>query len=198
MKKTIALTLLGLASALALTTADAKAVESLPNEAQTKTEMSVDGAGIQIGTTNTEGFRFDNFVIDGKNKKQTVNANGELSVNVSDLRGTHDGWAVSAMLSPLTYNSIDGDTDEITTATVLLNNGTLSDSFGEALTLKEGLTISNAETLISSAAEGSGMGNWTHNWTAGNIILDIPAKEARDMYAGQYSTTITWTLAAAP
>lgn len=194
MKKTIALTLLGLASAFALTTTSVQAEElSSPS---TETNINVAGNGIKFSTgTPTVGFA--EFKINGETGEQSSNATGAISLDVNDLRGTHEGWNVSASITALSY-TYGGVTDTIAGASIVLKNGNLSDSFGDVITIADSLEIKDAGKPISNAEAGTGMGNWHHEWTAENTKLIIPAKEARDMYAGTYTTTINWKLVAGP
>lgn len=199
MKKTIALTLLGLASVFALSTTVVKAVESTPTPADTKTNLTTQGGDISISATSGD-LQFDNFTINAGTVDQSVNAQGDLSINVADLRGTREGWTVTAKHSGLESSEL-GKVDEIKGSTITLNNGTLSNDVDltDTLTLENDISISSeTDAPISTAGIGSGMGSWDHKWIAENITLIIPAKEARDMYEGKYSTTITWTLAATP
>ena len=194
MKKTIALTLLSLASVFALTTTSVQAEEL--SSASTETNIDVVGGGIKI-STGTPTVEFEEFTIDGQNGEQSSKATGAISLIVNDLRGTHEGWSVSANITPLSY--IKGEvTDSITEASIVLKNGGLSDSFGDTLAIEDSLEINTSATPISTAKAGEGMGNWSHDWTAENTKLIIPAKEARDMYAGTYTTTINWNLVAGP
>ncbi|MEY8371400.1 WxL domain-containing protein [Aerococcaceae bacterium 50-4] len=193
MKKTIALTLLGLASAFALTTTSAKAEETLPKSTQTETNLTTKGDGIDITVGN---LNFTEFTINTGKDTQPVSSTTGLEINVTDLRGTREGWQVSAQHDGLTYSD-----DTLTGATIALQDGGLSNNISEsnAPTLSQKLSIGEGEASpISTAIKENGMGTWDHNWGAGNVILNIPAKEARDMYEGQYSTTITWTLASVP
>lgn len=194
MKKTIALTLLGLASTFALTTTSVQAEEL--SSASTKTNINVAGGGIKFSTGKpTVGF--EEFTIDGQTDNKILEASEAISLNVNDLRGTHEGWNVSANITDLSYTNGEV-TDTIDGASIVLKNGGLSDSFGDVIKIANSLEIKDAGTPISNAEAGTGMGNWDHSWAAEDITLNIPAKAARDMYEGSYSTTITWTLSATP
>jgi hypothetical protein len=201
-KKTIALTLLSLASVFALSTTAVKAEENDPaadvTETTTTTNLTTQGAGISISATSGV-LQFKEFTINGNTGDQSVNAQGDLSINVADLRGTREGWTVTAKHSGLESSEL-GKVDEIKGSTITLNKGTLSNEVApsEILTIDPISISSETGTSISSANEGSGMGSWDHKWTADNVKLTIPAKAARDMYEGSYSTTITWTLSATP
>lgn len=198
-KKTIALTLLSLASVFALSTTAVKAEENDPaadvTETTTTTNLTTQGAGINF-FNKTESLNFEDFVINGKNAKQQSKATSDISLTVSDLRGTREGWVVTARHTGV-ESSKSGKEDELKGATISLSGGTLTDSLGERINLNN-ITINKDEATIYNAKAESGMGNWTHLWEPAGITLIIPTDEARDMYASEYSTTITWTLAATP
>lgn len=195
-KKTIALTLLGLASAFALTTTSVKAVETTNT---TGSNITIQGSDLSVSNV-TDKLEFRNLTIDGEGSARTSSATGDLQLIIADLRGTRGGWHVTAEHTGLSTSDegdrLDGTTISLTGAS--LTNNVDSSTNAPTLDLTSPLSIGTESVLISNAAEGNGMGSWVHSWTAGNINLTIPAKEARDMYADQYTTTINWNLVAGP
>lgn len=194
-KKAIALTLLGLASAFALTTADANAMETTT----TNSNVNIDGSTLSV-TNVSESLQFDRLTINGNGSGQTAKSTNDLNLTVADLRGTREGWHVTAKHDGV-KNSTVGKEDTLEGTTITLNNGDLSNNVDatNAPTLSSPNTIIGTDSvLISNSTEGNGMGSWAHSWKTGNVDLNILAKEARDMYEGQYSTTITWNLVAGP
>lgn len=195
MKKTIALTLLGLASSFALTAANAKAVETTPT---TGSNITIEGSTLSVNVTDELGF--GELTIDGEGSARTSSAAGDLQLTVADLRGTRAGWHVTAKHTGL---SASNKVDELDRATISLTGAALKNNVDDTnapkLNSTPSLSIGKEDSvLISEAAEGDGMGAWAHSWKADNIKLSIPAKEARDMYADQYTTTINWNLVAGP
>lgn len=196
MKKTIALTLLGLASAFALTTADANAMETPPT---TNSNVNIDGSTLSV-TNVSESLQFDRLTINGNGSGQIAKSTNDLNLTVADLRGTREGWHVTAKHDGVKKSTV-GKEDTLEGTTITLNNGDLSNNVDatNAPTLSSANTIIGTDSvLISNSTEGNGMGSWAHSWKTGNVDLNILAKEARDMYEGQYSTTITWNLVAGP
>lgn len=196
MKKTIALTLLGLASSFALTAANAKAVETTYT---TGSNITIEGSTLSVSNV-TDKLEFGKLIIDGEGNVRTSDAINNLQLTVADLRGTREGWHVTAKLTGLSALNKD---DQLDGATISLKDATLTNNVDSStnaptLDLTSPLSIGTESVLISEAAEGNGMGAWAHSWTAGNIALAIPEKEARDMYADQYTTTINWNLVAGP
>lgn len=194
-KKAIALTLLGLASAFALTTADANAMETTT----TNSNVNIDGSTLSV-TNVSESLQFDKLTINGNGSGQIAKSTNDLNLTVADLRGTREGWHVTAKHDGV-KNSTVGKEDTLEGTTITLNNGLLSNNVDatNAPKLSSANTIIGTDSvLISNSTEGNGMGSWAHSWETGNVDLNILAKEARDMYEGQYSTTITWNLVAGP
>lgn len=206
MKKTIALTLLSLASVFALSTTAIKAeengetgetteVQETERKMGTTSEVQVDGSVLEFRGVSGS-LEFDELTIDGDSK--TASAKGNLNLTVADLRGTRKGWTVTAKHEGLKTQVNEKD-EFLDGSTITLGNGTLSntiDSQTNNPSFASNNVISTTENNISIADSGEGMGLWSHTW--GDVKLIIPAIQARDMYEGKYSTTITWTLAATP
>lgn len=205
MKKTIALTLLSLASVFALSTTAVKAEETTPTVDATETTTKT-GSNVTINpgslsvTTVSESLKFSALTINGNGIGQIAKSTNDLNLTVADLRGTREGWHVTAKHDGV-KNSTVGKEDTLEKTTITLNNGDLSNNVdaSNAPTLSSAKTIIGTESvLISNSTEGNGMGSWAHLWETGNVDLNIPAKEARDMYKGEYTTTINWNLVAGP
>lgn len=204
-KKTVALTLLSLASVFALSTTVVNAEETTPTVDATETTTTT-GSDVTINpgslsvTKVSESLEFGALTIKGDGSGQIAKSTNDLNLTVADLRGTREGWHVTAKHDGV-KNSTVGKEDTLEKTTITLNNGDLSNNVDatNAPTLSSANTIIGTDSvLISNSTEGNGMGSWAHSWKTGNVDLNIPAKEARDMYKGQYSTTITWKLVAGP
>lgn len=205
MKKTIALTLLSLASVFALSTTAVKAEETTPTVDATETTTTT-GSDVTINpgslsvTTVSGSLKFSALTINGNGSGQIAKSTNDLNLTVADLRGTREGWHVTAKHDGV-KNSTVGKEDTLEETTITLNNGDLSNNVDatNAPTLSSAKTIIGTDSvLISNSTEGNGMGSWAHLWKTGNVDLNIPAKEARDMYKGEYTTTINWNLVAGP
>lgn len=200
-KKTIALTLLSLASVFALSTTAVKAEETTPTVDATETTTTT-GSDVTINpgslsvTNVSESLEFGALTIKGDGKEQTAYTTNGLNLTVADLRGTHEGWNVKVSHDGLKHeNNV-----KLENATIKLNDGKLTNSLEDnnKPTIKAPIVINEAQAPVSIADTDQGMGTWSHEWKSEDISLIIPDKAAQDMYKGQYSTTITWTLAATP
>lgn len=195
-KKTVALTLLSLASVFALSTTVVNAEETTTT---TGSDVTINPGSLSV-TKVSESLEFGALTIKGDGSGQIAKSTNDLNLTVADLRGTREGWHVTAKHDGV-KNSTVGKEDTLEKTTITLNNGDLSNNVDatNAPTLSSANTIIGTDSvLISNSTEGNGMGSWAHSWKTGNVDLNIPAKEARDMYKGQYSTTITWKLVAGP
>lgn len=210
MKKTIALTLLSLASVFALSTTAIKAeengetgetteVQETEPTMETTSEVQIKGSELKFsGVSPILGF--GELTIDGEGKARTSSAAGDLKLTVADLRGTRAGWHVTAKHGGIKYTGAGDKTDELSAATIELANGELTNTIEKenVPSIQKAITIGKNPKEVSNALSGTGMGTWSHEWKSEDISLIIPDKAAQDMYKGKYSTTITWTLAATP
>lgn len=126
-------------------------------------------------------------------------------IQVSDRRGTGQGWSVSAQASHFTQNG-----------TNTLDGAVISFFNGEADTPLEGVNAPVVYNIVLNAggdsasvvnAEGrseneqietaQGLGTWIVKWLKGDgatnekVTLDVPQAAAS---AGEHTSTITWTL----
>lgn len=127
-------------------------------------------------------------------------------IQISDRRGSGEGWHVTAQLSRFTQ----GATPTLSGATIDLKNGkALSQSGNVAPTPEQSVVLNSggsAVNVVSAAAKtgevptAQGLGTWTNSWLATqdtneNVILTIPNGAASE---GKHTATITWTLVAGP
>lgn len=127
-------------------------------------------------------------------------------IQVSDRRGTGQGWSVSAQASHFTQNGtntldgavisfFNGEADsplEGVNAPVVNNNIVLNAGGDSA-------SVVNAEGRSENAQIGTaqGLGTWIVKWLKGDgatnekVTLDVPQGAAS---AGEHTSTITWTL----
>lgn len=184
-KKTIALTLLGLASAFALTTTNAKAVETTSNVNVTPGELTLE---------SDNSISFNDYKLTGAFEPITTNASANFGLKVTDATGSRNGWNVQA-----SHIGLTNGTEELVGATINLSDGGLTNPLStDGVNLNGTISIGKSAVDISSAAKGSGMGIFEHDWTASKITLNIPEETAQNMLADQYTTTINWTLTAGP
>lgn len=127
--------------------------------------------------------------ITGQNQTTVAGLDG---YSVTDFRGTGAGWQVTAQASPF----VSGDDDLVLgsltmTKPVVAANGTTS---GLPTVVDQATFTLDAVSpvRIASAAVDSGMGKYDFGET--DLALSLPA----DVYAGTYTSTLTFTAATAP
>lgn len=127
-------------------------------------------------------------------------------IQISDRRGSGEGWHVTAQLSRFTQ----GDTPTLSGAKIDLKNGIASSKSGNEAPIPEENVVLNsggsAVNVVNAAAKAGevptaqGLGTWTNSWLATqdtneNVILTVPNGAAS---SGKHTATITWTLVAGP
>ncbi|PEJ60554.1 sporozoite surface protein 2 [Bacillus sp. AFS002410] len=127
-------------------------------------------------------------------------------IQVTDRRGTGDGWSVIAKASKFT----NGTTDSLPGAVITFKNGsTVSISNGTSPEVNNTIILNtdgNTTAAVVSAKSGTGLGTWVTRWLGpspeendgslnDNVTLTIPAGSAT---VGSHDATITWTLTDAP
>lgn len=126
-------------------------------------------------------------------------------IQVSDRRGTGDGWTVTAKASKFS----NGTTDTLPGSVLTFKNGeVVSTSTSQSPIPEQTITLNTDGSSISkivSAKSGSGLGTWVTRWLGqepeviegenNKITLTIPAGSAT---VGNHEATITWTLTDAP
>lgn len=122
-------------------------------------------------------------------------------LDVRDLRGTGEGWKVTALASR--FNP--GANPTLPGTSISLINGTpvSTQPAGIAPDVIQNIKMDCdgiASVNIASAAINSGLGVWTIEWNGNannntNATLNVPGGVAT---VGTHTATITWTLADAP
>lgn len=117
---------------------------------------------------------------------------------VTDVRGTGEGWRLVASMSSFKQGEGETATDSLPGATITLENGsnvtTSSNGAAPPETLSSiELTPDNGPQNITIADDDEGLGTWITRWTDFNqsVSLDVPAAVATK---GAHNSTITWTL----
>lgn len=123
--------------------------------------------------------------------------NEHFGLQVTDTRGTGEGWKVDVGLSDFTgKNKV---TNKIKGAELTLPVGTLTT--GNAAGITEAAPVSSTVSLIPAGATGTifaattdkGMGTWFSEFDKAVTTLKIPAGNLAD----EYTATLTWTLTSA-
>lgn len=119
-------------------------------------------------------------------------------IQVSDLRGTGEGWDLMVSLSNFHHASdnavtLKGAKIQISNPVVKALNGTTA----EAPAVDSEITLSsgNVETLLLKAGDNEGMGVWGLEWKAAETKLLVNPGTAR---TGKSIATLTWSLQTTP
>lgn len=134
-----------------------------------------------------------------QSKTVYVAKNAKPYIQVTDKRGTSDGWTLTAAASKF----VTDDSSELKGAVLSFSNGTLKTSSDNVSGKPKAsnFTFDNNEAQSVMTAKGlSGQGTWLDVFEGeegnnSNIQLTVPAGSAQ---AKEYSATITWTLTAGP
>ena len=143
-------------------------------------------------------FNFGSPTISSATETYTM-TNVVVPVQVSDARGSGEGWSLNVSLSPFTLD--DGETESIQGAYIQIKNATVSavnGTVGDApLVASANLQIDsdNTETPVFSAAADAGRGVWQMNWSMGDASLVVLPGTANP---GINTATLTWSLQTAP
>lgn len=123
-----------------------------------------------------------------------------LGIQVTDNRGSGDGWNVNASITDFKGK----DTNILKGAVLTIPAGSLNTNSADITKKPEttGLDLNGKPASIFSAAKDTGMGTWV-NLFEGNKGEDGKNKEVtltvpEGNYVDNYSATITWTLENAP
>ena len=131
-------------------------------------------------------------------EKPTVTAatNAKASVQISDRRASGEGWSLTASLSKFTDS--EDKSQELKGVSIALPAGKATTTAGnvspEAVTLAANLTANGESATIFKADENAGLGSWANVITPGDVKLSVGSGNL----AGDYSATMTYTLANAP
>lgn len=126
-------------------------------------------------------------------------------IQITDKRGTDEGWQVSAQLSDFT--STANATRTLPGAVINFGNASLAttgtNQSAAPTTGNFALTAGGSSAIVVNAPVNTGMGTWVNRWfattltdpTNDNVTLTVDTANA---LANTYEATITWTLSEAP
>lgn len=124
-------------------------------------------------------------------------------IQVSDRRGTGEGWNVTAQLSNFAFegeNTLSGAALNFTDGEVISNSTSAAPAAEDSVVLSAG---GDAATVVT-AEEDAGLGSWITRWYPSdtaptgendNVRLEVPSGAAT---LGDHTAVITWTLSATP
>ncbi|WP_207696039.1 hypothetical protein DOK67_0000597 [Enterococcus sp. DIV0212c] len=129
-------------------------------------------------------------------KETTVTPNKDKTKNpmtqVTDKRGTGAGWTLDVAMSE--FKSKDKKT--LKGAKLTIPKGELKTNNVDKAFAPENFEVSvndEAQTIMT-AAKDKGLGTWANSYSKEETKLTIPAGN----FAGEYGSTLTWTLSNAP
>lgn len=136
---------------------------------------------------------------------QAISSNSEVyaataknpNIQVSDRRGTGQGWTLQVGLS--TFAESKDNSVVLKGATLAIPKGTMKTTDGNVSEAPEnfGFTLdadASGSDVLMNADEKKGMGTWADMLDNSNVKLSVPAGN----FAGEYSATINWSLVDAP
>lgn len=147
------------------------------------------GEGGNLVLNQVTEFDFGQQEISGQKVEYTlVDPTAALPTQISDLRGTGEGWNVSVAITKF----LDGD-KELKGAVLALPAGNLTSSESQsAAPSANELTVNDSAQTAITAAVDSGLGVWDKDYSGAK--LTVP----QGNLAGNYSATLTWTLTDGP
>ncbi|GKQ43309.1 hypothetical protein RD055328_12320 [Companilactobacillus sp. RD055328] len=215
-RKIIGALLLGIVTSSIGSVNIANAADDLTTKADV--QVNADPNGTLSITSITPVIKFNDLTLDSSKATTTTIQNGDFIASIMDARGTGAGWNLAVR-----YSAEDGSelapTDEAWTDTTVsgrhlkgaklkfvMDNGLLSHDGDENPSTDDKpsfgnteITISNSDMTYLNAAQGQGLGEWTHTIHNASdlpsVTLEVPSTTT---LAGSYSANLTWTLTDVP
>lgn len=139
----------------------------------------------------------NNNVVNGSSKgKFAFDGNNAGKLIVSDMRGTGEGWSLSASMDS---NFAAGDSKLMGLSMNLKATG--SNSFlgsDKALDLTVENISNDPKPVFSTKDDNRGVGDTTFNLDLKDTSLNFPRATNSTFKAGTYQSNVTWTLGATP
>ena len=191
MKRNKILAVFMLATVMTTNLLGASTVYAAPTTGDSDADVELKEGGGTIGPLTIENVtNFDFGVNELSSKEETYTAKVDGDTSISDLRGTGVGWSLLASITDFTAQDTTGHT--LIGAELTLPAGTpVSDGSSSAPVSSE-TVLNNQSQNVLDAVKDSGLGVWKVDYTG--TTLKVPSGS----YAGQYTSTITWTLQDAP
>lgn len=129
-------------------------------------------------------------------KTTDTTASKVTGVQVSDERGTNNGWHLTVVGTALTLENTNQAAKGVTVtlpAGALVNSGAgeASDNGAQVFGAKVNMDGSSTGVKILSAGQGYGAGTTVDKMNPSDVTLDVPANAVQ---AGTYTGSLTWTL----
>ena len=194
MKTTKLMAGLALVASTLLTTAPVLAQDQNP------TKDSTASLTIEAGERNIDSVPELNFKVklSGNITASSLSSNQTNPIKLSDYTGSLSGWTLNVKRSAFadtTNSSTTLDGFKLT-----LTGGSFDPSSDDVTgtTPKGILEIGTAEETVATAAEGTGTGATTINYTGATLELPETIRKGKVKVGTTYSSTLTWTLTDAP
>lgn len=149
----------------------------------------------QLTLDAVSAFNFGDSTVDNPNKtnKAIVIDGGKLGLQITDARGTGQGWVVKASMTE--FKSED---KTLKGAELFIPSGTVVTTGIDETASPEtfAVTLNGSPIKVMNAKKDKGLGTWTNLFEGNgeNVSLTVPSGN----HVGQYKADITWTLEDAP
>lgn len=181
-----------------------------PNDPVTPGQIDEGEETNQVGVLTLDyvsNFNFDTQKLSAKNETYYATNEQTPFAQVTDVRGTGEGWHLTAQLASFTVKT--DETDETVEASlpgvsITLKNAQNATQAGDVnaapITSQEvNLSADKTAATITTAEANKGMGSWITRWLDQdsdvegneNVALHVPAAVATK---GAHTADITWTL----
>lgn len=123
----------------------------------------------------------------------TAAPENDITAYVTDLRGTHAGWSLSAELEGFT----DGTATSLVGTTINLKAPKTKSIADSIIGVDEEvlLTAGASSSRLANVEKGNGIGATTITWESGNVELDVPEDQVT---LGSHSANINWEMTNGP
>ena len=154
--------------------------------------------GGDITLDQVASFNFGSHAIAGSTQIHP-STDDDATIQITDLRGTAEGWDLNVSLSAFTLvdgdDTLDGAYIEISGVIIDGINGTVGDAPTSDASATLEIASDGVETDILNAVTGSGSGVWAATWGETDATLIVLPGSAK---AGSYSADLTWSLQSTP
>ncbi|MDW5523890.1 WxL domain-containing protein [Carnobacterium maltaromaticum] len=145
---------------------------------------------------NVTPFEFGTHDISSNSEIYTATATNP-NIQVSDRRGTGQGWTLQVGLS--TFVETTDNSIVLKGASLSIPKGVMKSTEGNVSEepINFGITLDadgSGSDILMNADEKTGMGTWVDSLDSENVKLAVPAGN----FAGEYSATLNWSLVDAP
>lgn len=154
-------------------------------------------AGGSLRIDAASAFNFGSLKLGSAISKDVVVPKDQsIGVQVTDFRGSGDGWALTAKIDDLKGKKVPTN---ILKASISIPKGKISttaDGDMQAPAVAVPLTLSKAAAPVMTAKKNNGLGIWANDFNGldGTVTIKVPT----NAYIDQYSANITWSLQDAP